>query len=211
MAQTKDGAMKVAAKKAGLSIEEYLDKVESGFKRCTCCKTWKLLDSFGTDRTRNDGKGATCFDCRRVKNPYASLRGRESTFKGKTHTEEARRKMSEAKKGKKLRLGKKHTLDTRKKISIVTRERTPRGENAFGYIDGKGVERHGVRQSDQYKRWRYDVYLRDNFTCQKCGDSSGGNLNAHHIKPFANYPELRFDVFNGITLCKSCHMSEHRS
>jgi len=60
-------------------------------------------------------------------------------------------------------------------------------------------------------RWRLTVYNRDNFTCQKCGDARGHNLRAHHIKPWAGYSALRFDVANGITLCDGCHKDEHRS
>jgi len=52
--------------------------------------------------------------------------------------------------------------------------------------------------------WRAAVFHRDDYTCQKCGHR-GGRLNAHHIKPYATHPELRFDVSNGITLCVDCH------
>ncbi|MES2401836.1 MAG: HNH endonuclease [Pseudomonadota bacterium] len=45
--------------------------------------------------------------------------------------------------------------------------------------------------------------------CIHCGDVSGGNLQAHHRKEWAEYPELRFDVNNGITLCKWCHWLAH--
>ena len=48
------------------------------------------------------------------------------------------------------------------------------------------------------------IYMRDDYTCQQC-KVRGGRLEAHHVKSFAIHPELRFDVDNGITLCKSCH------
>jgi 5-methylcytosine-specific restriction endonuclease McrA len=60
-----------------------------------------------------------------------------------------------------------------------------------------------------YQDWRQKVYERDKYTCQYCGDNSGGNLNAHHLKNFHDYPQLRFVISNGITLCKTCHINEH--
>lgn len=62
-----------------------------------------------------------------------------------------------------------------------------------------------IRSSPEYKLWRTAVFERDNFTCIWCGDNNGGNLNADHIKPFAYFPELRFEIDNGRTLCISCH------
>ncbi len=63
--------------------------------------------------------------------------------------------------------------------------------------------------SAAYKRWRQEVFERDNYTCQKCGAKSGNGkhnyLTPHHIKSFAEYPELRYEVSNGITVCEDCH------
>ena len=139
---------------------------------------------------------------------------RRKTFvppmKGKQMSEESRHKMSEsAKKRGSNRTGKRHSIETRVKISQVTRERQPRGADAPSYKDGKLAERRGQRFSTEYKRWRFDVFARDHFTCQECGDSRGGNLVAHHIKPFADYPDLRFIISNGITLCERCHDKLH--
>lgn len=58
--------------------------------------------------------------------------------------------------------------------------------------------------SKEYREWRMAVFQRDAFRCQGCGQV-GGYLNAHHIKSFANFPDLRFELDNGVTLCEACH------
>lgn len=55
----------------------------------------------------------------------------------------------------------------------------------------------------KYKAWRNKVFGRDRFACRWCGGK--GKLEAHHIKKWASYPNLRYILANGITLCKSCH------
>ncbi len=56
--------------------------------------------------------------------------------------------------------------------------------------------------------WRKQVFIRDDYTCWKCG-KKGGYKNAHHINPYHKNKELRYDVNNGITLCKECHIEYH--
>jgi len=58
--------------------------------------------------------------------------------------------------------------------------------------------------SPQYKAFRFAVFKRDGFKCQKCGREKV-KLEAHHIKRWADEPQLRYLVSNGITLCESCH------
>ena len=63
-----------------------------------------------------------------------------------------------------------------------------------------------LRRDPKYYNWREMVLQRDK-VCLKCG--SNKNLEAHHIKKFSDYPKLRFDIKNGKTLCKECHLEHH--
>lgn len=65
-----------------------------------------------------------------------------------------------------------------------------------------------IRKSKEYRQWRKAVKVRDLYICQDCGVSDEP-VEAHHIKDFAHYPELRFDVDNGVSLCHSCHAERH--
>lgn len=66
-----------------------------------------------------------------------------------------------------------------------------------------------IRHSKRMVDWRKAVFERDNYICQKCKVRSKKGikviLEAHHIKQYALYPELRFEINNGQTLCKKCH------
>lgn len=59
------------------------------------------------------------------------------------------------------------------------------------------------RSSVEYRAWRQAVFERDGYACTRCGE--GGLLHADHIQPWAESPELRYDVDNGRTLCRPCH------
>lgn len=65
------------------------------------------------------------------------------------------------------------------------------------------------RHTPEYIAWRTAVFERDKYTCAICGQV-GGELNAHHIRPFKDFPKLRTDINNGVTLCKECHKRVHK-
>ena len=79
------------------------------------------------------------------------------------------------------------------------------GKNNHNWRGGVTSINEKIRKSLEYKLWREAVFKRDNYTCVWCGGESHGNIEADHIKPFAHYPELRFAIDNGRTLCKDCH------
>lgn len=79
------------------------------------------------------------------------------------------------------------------------------GEKAYHWKGGKtSRERKILMGRKKYKQWRSNVLERDSWTCQTC-QARGIELHAHHIKSWFEYPNLRYDENNGVTLCRSCH------
>jgi len=115
-------------------------------------------------------------------------------------TEVTKRKLSLANKGQNNRLGSTITEEHKLIIGLASK-----GEKNCNWKGGVTPLNEKIRKSHKYRNWRIAVFKKDNYTCQMCG-KIGGRLHAHHIKSFADYPELRFIVSNGMTLCKyPCH------
>ena len=60
-----------------------------------------------------------------------------------------------------------------------------------------------------YTEFRKAVRKRDCNECRYPGCKSTKYLHVHHIKKWASHPSMRYDVTNGITLCKKCHDVTH--
>lgn len=71
------------------------------------------------------------------------------------------------------------------------------------------VKRSRPRKSYERINILRQVYKRDDYTCQIC-NKKWWNLNAHHIRARSEYPELRYDTNNIVTLCENCHKEVHR-
>lgn len=80
----------------------------------------------------------------------------------------------------------------------------PKKENHWHWNGGTASDRDYIKHTIAYKKWVHEVFERDDYTCQCCG-LRGVQLEAHHIYNFADYPDLRMELSNGITLCHNCH------
>ena len=58
--------------------------------------------------------------------------------------------------------------------------------------------------------WRNLVLNRDNYNCTVCKERGSG-IEAHHLNSYTNFKEERFNINNGVTLCKECHKSYHKA
>lgn len=117
--------------------------------------------------------------------------------KGRKFTKEHRQKLSMASKGKKKTP---FTKEHRRKLS---------GENSHLWKGGVTHPNLKERQTFEAKLWKKMCLERDNFTCQKTGQT-GGDLVVHHINNFAEFPELRTSLENGITLSRKSHIAFHK-
>lgn len=125
------------------------------------------------------------------------LKGRPSPMKGKKCSKETKEKLKKSHKGKHYNRLKSYffkegsdNISWRGGINRINRQ-----------------ERDIEMQRAKYIKWREEIFKRNNWICQKCGSKE--NLEAHHIKEWSEYPELRYNKDNGLTLCKDCHIKIH--
>ena len=125
-----------------------------------------------------------------------------SGYKTKPCSEERKRKIGLA--NAITAKGKKQSIQSRMKKSIALR-----GNKNHQWQGGKTSKSQQIRRGIEIRLWREAVFARDNWTCKKTG-IRGGKLVAHHIHNFADYPELRTSIENGITLSKEVHDEFHK-
>lgn len=191
------------------------------------------------------------FSLERRKEMSEVEKGEKNHFYGKHHTKETKLKISRAKSGEnnynygkhlseetKRKIGKRNkgktvSKETRKKMSEA-RKGIPtwnkgipcpylKGSNNHNWNGGISPLAEKIRKHFKYRQWVSDIFTRDNFTCQECGQI-GRKLNAHHIKSFSlifqKYEittleealecEELWNINNGITLCVKCHKDLHK-
>lgn len=84
------------------------------------------------------------------------------------------------------------------------------GDKHWNWKGGISPINQKIRGSLEYSLWEHSVFAKDCYYCQKCKEiMTPYKLVAHHIKNFAQYPELRFAIDNGITFCRECHKEFH--
>ena len=143
-----------------------------------------------------------------VKNPDGSP--------GYTMTPEHRKKISVALTGRRLSLKTRALLSqiaSKRKLSEETKAKigeSQRGSKHHNWKGGVTYPIFALRKTKLYRHWRNTVLERDGYQCTKCSGSDT-RLDAHHIKSFTHFPELRFDVDNGITVCVRCHAKAGRT
>lgn len=142
-------------------------------------------------------------------------RGEKHPFFGAHHTEKAK------KENRLAHMGKHFSPETefQKNDPRLIGKNNPNWKGRISSLTNK------IRSSVKYRRWRFDIFTRDDFTCQKCG-KRGGDLEAHHdTVTFADIMELNdirtfeqamqcvelWDINSGLTLCKKCHKKLEKS
>lgn len=93
------------------------------------------------------------------------------------------------------------------KTTNVQQKETKRNNSKKKYEPSDNKKwRHNIA----YYEWRDACIERDGEKCQRCGKEQEKRwLVVHHIAPWDKYPQLRYDISNGIVLCRGCHNIIH--
>ncbi len=150
---------------------------------------------------------------------YKGCKCRSCAYTGRKLSEEHKNKLRQT------RLGKKLSIDTKKKIS-----KSCCGSKHYNWQGGITSLERQIFKTEEYKEWRIKVLKRDFYTCQECSQI-GGDLEVHHKKRFTlifreflqKYSQFSpiedketlvrlaityepfWDIINGKTLCRECH------
>ena len=130
-------------------------------------------------------------------------KGRISPMNDKKHSEETKKKMGETAKRigiGKWNIGKSPSEEHKRKIS-----ESLAGSNHYRWNPDREEVKRNERNDGGYKQWVLKVKKRDNNQCLFKGQNCSGYNIVHHILSWKDYPELRYEIKNGITLCQAHH------
>lgn len=132
---------------------------------------------------------------------FCSSKCKALSQRGKLHSEYTKKKMSLSRMGRApTNKGVPLSYEHRKNVSLALS-----GEKHWNWKGGITSENHIRRNRMEYTQWRETVFTRDGFKCKIANADCVHEVHAHHILRFSEYPELRYQVSNGITLCKNHH------
>lgn len=194
--------------------------------------TGKKNPMYGKKHSKESREKMSISQKKRPPDSEETRKNKSKSKKGIPKSEEHKKKLSEANiknkasKGKNNPFyGKRHTEETRKKISEHRKIINGMDETHPLWYEILSPLSVRIRQLVDSKKWRNKIFRRDNYTCKNC-KRRGGDLHAHHYKnPFhkiikdnniktieeaINCKEL-WDINNGITLCIQCHREKHTS
>lgn len=179
MAQTPEGAIKCAAKRMGINIEEYISHMKIGERRCSKCKNWKIKEFFPQNSGPKNSISGTCLECSRVVFKK-STKGRPAYFKGKQHTPLAKTMMSQAHSGQ----------NNHRWKNGVSYRKTPRNKD---HIMAKRAVNHAIESGKMVKA--------SILPCFDCGCKA---KEYHHYRGYSSV-----NWFDVQALCIRCHRKRH--
>lgn len=161
---------------------------------------------------------------KKKRNKYCSSGCYNSATVGTTRSDATRLKISKALKGKtkvvihegqfqkghtSFMKGMKHSDSARAKMSdSALGKKRPDTSGAHHWNWKGGIKRRDIKDDAlrvNFKRnYASRILARDNYTCQVCSVEYG-RMHVDHIKRWADFPDLRFDLDNCRTLCVPCH------
>jgi 5-methylcytosine-specific restriction endonuclease McrA len=106
----------------------------------------------------------------------------------------------------------KELTKTQRTPLLIENNKKRSGENHHNWNPNlTEVDRQERKRSNNiFKLLNKEVFKRDNYTCQCCYKRGSQVINAHHIYPYAEFPDLRYNIDNLITLCYDCHKKYHK-
>lgn len=107
-----------------------------------------------------------------------------------------------------------------KQYRVKSREAKLGEKNGMYDVLGENHPRWNLSRTDEQRikerkthldgRFRKAVLKRDNRTCQCCGHSYDIMI-VHHLDSYTTFPNARYEVENGVTLCEYCHIKYHKT